>query len=222
MTDIDPAETQEWRDALATVLEFDGEPRTKYLLDQLLAEAQRLGARVPFVATTPYVNTVAVQDEPTHPGDREIEHRIRSVIRWNALAMVLRANKESTELGGHISSFQSAATLYDVGFQHFWHAPSEGHGGDLVFIQGHSSPGIYARAFLEGRLVVRAVLLSHPRTVIVDPLLQHGERPIATGLDLGPLLSRQLLPSLLRHRPPLGGSRGSLSPGCGYRRALPS
>ncbi|WP_460786718.1 pyruvate dehydrogenase (acetyl-transferring), homodimeric type [Nocardioides maradonensis] len=152
MTDIDPAETQEWRDALAAVLEFDGEPRTKYLLDQLIDEAQRLGARVPFRATTPYVNTVPVDEEPTHPGDREIEHRIRSAIRWNALAMVLRANKDSTELGGHLSSFQSAATLYDVGFQHFWHAPSESHGGDLVYVQGHLSPGIYARAFLEGRL----------------------------------------------------------------------
>ncbi len=90
--------------------------------------------------------------EPRHPGDRGIEHRIRSLIRWNAVAIVLRANKESSELGGHIASFQSAATLYDVGFEHFWHAPSEGHGGDLVFVQGHSSPGIYARAFLEGRL----------------------------------------------------------------------
>jgi pyruvate dehydrogenase E1 component len=152
MTDIDPAETQEWRDALAAVLEFDGEPRTKYLLDQLMAEAQRLGARVPFVATTPYVNTVPVDEEPTHPGDREIEHKIRSAVRWNAMMMVLRANKESSELGGHLSSFQSAATLYDTGFQHFWHAAGDGHGGDLVYVQGHCSPGIYARAFLEGRL----------------------------------------------------------------------
>ncbi|GAA3673501.1 pyruvate dehydrogenase (acetyl-transferring), homodimeric type [Nocardioides ginsengisoli] len=152
MTDIDPAETQEWRDALAAVLEFEGEARTKYLLDQVLEEAQRLGSRVPFVATTPYVNTVATADEPQHPGDRAVEHRIRSAIRWNALAMVLRANKDSTELGGHLASFQSAATLYDVGFQHFWHAPSEKHGGDLVYVQGHLSPGIYARAFLEGRL----------------------------------------------------------------------
>jgi pyruvate dehydrogenase E1 component len=152
MTDIDPAETQEWRDALAAVLEFDGEPRTKYLLDQLMAEAQRLGARVPFVATTPYVNTVPVDEEPTHPGDREVEHKIRSAVRWNAMMMVLRANKESSELGGHLSSFQSAATLYDTGFQHFWHAAGDEHGGDLVYVQGHCSPGIYARAFLEGRL----------------------------------------------------------------------
>ncbi len=135
MPDIDPAETQEWRDALAAVLGFEGEERTKFLLDQVMEEAQRLGSRVPFVATTPYVNTVAPEDEPTHPGDRAIEHRIRSAIRWNALAMVLRANKDSTELGGHLASFQSAATLYDVGFQHFWHAasdePGKEHGGDL-------------------------------------------------------------------------------------------
>ena len=156
MPDIDPAETQEWRDALAAVLEFEGEERTKFLLDQVMEEAQRLGSQVPFVATTPYVNTVAPEDEPTHPGDRAVEHRIRSAIRWNALAMVLRANKDSTELGGHLASFQSAATLYDVGFQHFWHAasdePGKEHGGDLVYVQGHLSPGIYARAFLEGRL----------------------------------------------------------------------
>ncbi|TIC83239.1 pyruvate dehydrogenase (acetyl-transferring), homodimeric type [Nocardioides sp. GY 10113] len=156
MTDIDPAETQEWRDALAAVLEFEGEARTRYLLEQVLDEAQRLGSRVPFVATTPYVNTVPVDEEPAHPGDAEIERRIRAAIRWNALAMVLRANKESTELGGHIASFQSAATLYDVGFNHFWHGAGEGpsgrHGGDLLYLQGHISPGIYARAFLEGRL----------------------------------------------------------------------
>ncbi|GAA4815430.1 pyruvate dehydrogenase (acetyl-transferring), homodimeric type [Nocardioides caeni] len=156
MPDIDPDETQEWRDALAAVIEFEGEERTKFLLDQVLEEAQRLGSRVPHVATTPYVNTVAPADEPIHPGDRAVEHKIRSAIRWNALAMVLRANKDSTELGGHLASFQSAATLYDVGFQHFWHAasgePGKEHGGDLVYVQGHLSPGIYARAFLEGRL----------------------------------------------------------------------
>ena len=107
---------------------------------------------VPFSGTTPYLNTIPVNKQPPHPGDREIEHKIRSLIRWNAVATVLRANKESSELGGHIASFQSAATLYDTGFQHFWHAPSAEHGGDLVFFQGHVSPGVYARAFLEGRI----------------------------------------------------------------------
>ena len=101
---------------------------------------------MPYSANTPYINTIPPDREARHPGDRAIEHRIRSLLRWNALAIVLRANKETSELGGHIASFQSAATLYDVGFMHFWHAATEDHGGDLVFIQGHTSPGIYARS----------------------------------------------------------------------------
>src|SRR3989440_8146946 len=150
--DVDPVETREWLDALDAVLEFDGADRAYFLLDELIGEARRNGAAVPYSANTPYLNTIPPDRQQPHPGDRAIEHVLRSMIRWNAVAIVLRANRESSELGGHIASFQSAATLYDVGFQHFWHAPSEGHGGDLVFIQGHSSPGIYARAFLEGRL----------------------------------------------------------------------
>jgi pyruvate dehydrogenase E1 component len=151
-TDTDPEGTQEWQEALESVLAVEGPQRAHDLLDDLISQARRAGAPVPYSATTPYVNTIPVDQETPHPGDRAIEHRIRSAIRWNAVAMVLRANKESSELGGHIASFQSAATLYDTGFQHFWHAPSEGHGGDLVMMQGHSSPGIYARAYLEGRL----------------------------------------------------------------------
>ena len=150
--DLDPVETSEWREAFDSVLEFDGADRAGFLLEELIAEARRNGAPVPYSANTPYLNTIPPQQQPPHPGDGEIEHRIRSLIRWNAVAIVLRANKESSELGGHIASFQSAATLYDTGFNHFWHAPSEGHGGDLVFVQGHVSPGIYARSFLEGRL----------------------------------------------------------------------
>src|SRR3712207_4449444 len=150
--DLDPGETQEWIDALDSVLAFEGAKRAFQLLDEVISEARRKGAAVPYSATTPYLNTIPPDKEDPHPGDRAIEHRIRSYIRWNALAIVLRANEESSELGGHIASFQSAATLYDVGFQHFWHAPTDTHGGDLLFIQGHSSPGIYARSFLEGRL----------------------------------------------------------------------
>jgi pyruvate dehydrogenase E1 component len=150
--DLDPVETHEWLDAFDSVLEFDGADRAGFLLDELLSEALRNGAPVPYSASTPYLNTIPPDRQAPHPGDREIEHRIRSLIRWNAVAIVLRANKESSELGGHIASFQSAATLYDTGFTHFWHAPSEGHGGDLVFVQGHVAPGIYARSFLEGRL----------------------------------------------------------------------
>ena len=152
LDDVDAAETREWVDALDSVLEFEGADRATFLLDELHGYARRRGAPVPYSANTPYLNTIPPEKEPPYPGDHALEHRIRSTIRWNAVATVLRANKESAELGGHIASFQSAATLYEVGFQHFWRAPSDGHGGDLVLIQGHSSPGIYARAFLEGRI----------------------------------------------------------------------
>src|ERR671934_2008463 len=158
IVDSDPLETQEWREALDGVVEFEGPERAEFLLDQVLAEARRKGAPVPYSANTPYLNTIPPDQQAKHPGDRAIEHRIRSLIRWNAAAIVLRANKESSELGGHIASFQSAATLYDAGFMWFWHAPTEQHGGDLVYIQGHSSPGIYARAFLEGRLTEEQLL----------------------------------------------------------------
>ncbi|MGC1345033.1 MAG: pyruvate dehydrogenase (acetyl-transferring), homodimeric type, partial [Methyloceanibacter sp.] len=145
-------ESREWVDAIHSVIAFEGSRRADDILTRVVDTARRSGARLPFATNTAYVNTIPPDEEPSHPGDREVEHRLRSTIRWNALAMVLKANKTSTELGGHIASFQSAATLYDTGYMHFWHAPTETHGGDLVFVQGHSSPGIYARAFLEGRL----------------------------------------------------------------------
>jgi pyruvate dehydrogenase E1 component len=151
-SDLDPLETAEWRDALDSVLAFEGPERAQFILSQLTEEAHHRGAPVPYSANTPYLNTIRPDQEARHPGDRAIEHRIRSLIRWNAVATVLRANKFSSELGGHIASFQSAATLYDVGMMHFWHAPTDTHGGDLIYYQGHSSPGFYARAFLEGRL----------------------------------------------------------------------
>jgi pyruvate dehydrogenase E1 component len=151
-SDPDPTATQEWLDALDSVLEFEGAERATFLLDELVGHAHRGGVPAPHSATTPYVNTIPVDAQPPFPGDRELEHRIRSLNRWNAVATVLRANKESSELGGHIASFQSSATLYDTGFNHFWHGPGDGHGGDLLFVQGHVSPGIYARSFLEGRI----------------------------------------------------------------------
>src|SRR3954452_9388384 len=159
LEDLDPAETREWLEALDSVLAYEGADRAFYLLDEVVTEARRKGAPVPYSATTPYLNTIPPEKED-RPGERELalDHRIRSLIRWNALAIILRANKESSELGGHIASFQSAATLYDVGFQHFWHGATEKHGGDLVYMQGHSSPGIYARAFLEGRLTEEQLL----------------------------------------------------------------
>jgi pyruvate dehydrogenase E1 component len=150
--DIDPQETQEWLDALDAVLEHEGIERAHYLLERLIDKARRSGAYLPFSANTAYVNTIPVQQQERFPGDRALERRIRSFVRWNAMAMVVQANRLSSELGGHISSFASSATLYDVGFNHFFRAASKDFGGDLVFIQGHSAPGIYARAFLEGRI----------------------------------------------------------------------
>ncbi len=152
VTDVDPAETTEWLAALDSVLQREGRERAHFLLETLIDKARRSGAYVPFSPNTAYLNTIPPALEERSPGDASLEQRIRSLIRWNALAMVVRANRRSSELGGHIASFASSATLYDVGFNHFWRAPSENHGGDLIFVQGHSAPGIYARAFLEGRL----------------------------------------------------------------------
>ncbi|AJC22015.1 pyruvate dehydrogenase (acetyl-transferring), homodimeric type [Pandoraea pulmonicola] len=149
--DADPQETQEWLASLEGVLAAEGPERAHYLLEKLIEFARINGEHHPFSANTPYINTIPVDQQARIPGDQEIEHTIRSYTRWNAIAMVLRAGKD-TNVGGHIASFASAATLYDVGFNHFWHAPSEKHGGDLVFVQGHSSPGVYSRAFLLGRL----------------------------------------------------------------------
>ncbi|MEO2182822.1 MAG: pyruvate dehydrogenase (acetyl-transferring), homodimeric type, partial [bacterium] len=150
--DIDARETEEWRDALTSVLEREGEVRAHYLLEELIDLARRSGVYLPYRSTTAYLNTISAAQEDRSPGDASIEWRVRSLIRWNALAMVVNANRESPELGGHIATFASSATLYDVGFNHFWRAPTEQHGGDLIFFQGHSAPGIYARAFLEGRI----------------------------------------------------------------------
>ena len=152
LQDIDPLETREWVDALEAVLAVEGPERAHFLLESLIDKARRSGVNLPYSANTAYINTIPPHLEEPIPGDMEIENRLRNIVRWNAVAMVLRAGRKDLELGGHIASFASAATLYDVGFNHFWHAPTEDHGGDLIYIQGHSSPGVYARAFLEGRL----------------------------------------------------------------------
>lgn len=149
--DIDPAETREWIEALQAVLEQDGSERAHFLIEQLVAVTRHSGFDIPFSANTAYINTIPVAQQAQFPGDFTIEHKIRAYVRWNAMMMVLRANK-NTNVGGHIASFASAAVLYDVGFNHFWHAPSEAHDGDLLFVQGHSAPGDYARSFLLGRL----------------------------------------------------------------------
>ncbi len=149
--DLDPQETREWLDALEGVLEREGTERAHFLIEHLIDRARRSGAYLPFSANTGYINTIPVEQQPRFPGDFALEQRIRHFVRWNAMAMVVRANKH-TNVGGHIASFASAATLYDVGYNHFWQSWSEERGGDLVFLQGHSSPGIYARAFLLGLL----------------------------------------------------------------------
>ena len=150
--DLDPEETREWLESIEYVLREEGPERAHYLLERLIDHTRRSGAYLPFRPNTAYVNTIAVGAQPEYPGDRALERRIEAFIRWNAMAMVVLANRKSSEYGGHISSYASSATLYEVGFNHFWRAPSATHPGDLVYMQGHSSPGIYARAYLEGRL----------------------------------------------------------------------
>jgi pyruvate dehydrogenase E1 component len=150
--EVDPQETREWLEALDAVVASDGAQRAQFLLERVVGHAQLTGAAPAPAGTTPYLNTIPPQDEPPHPVDAALERRVRSIVRWNAIATVLNANKTSSELGGHIASYQSAAVLYETGFNHFWHAPGEKHGGDLIYMQGHSSPGFYARAFLEGRI----------------------------------------------------------------------
>jgi pyruvate dehydrogenase E1 component len=194
--DIDPQETQEWIDALEAVLEADGAERAHQLLESLIDKARRSGAYLPYSANTAYVNTIPPHQEPVFPGDSAMEHRIRSYIRWNAMAMVVKANRVSAELGGHIATFASAATLYDVGFNHFWRAPSHEHGGDLVFVQGHSAPGMYARSFLEGRLTEEQLdhfrrevdgkgLSSYPHPWLMPDYWQFP----TVSMGLGPIMS---------------------------------
>ncbi|MBX2847602.1 MAG: pyruvate dehydrogenase (acetyl-transferring), homodimeric type [Acidiferrobacterales bacterium] len=150
--DIDALETQEWIEALQSVIDTDGSDRARFLLKELTNAAREAGAQLPYGLNTPYVNTISKDKQQALIGDRQLEFKIRSMVRWNAAAMVLRANKISTEYGGHIASYASAAVLYEIGFNHFWRARNENHGGDMIYYQGHSAPGMYARAFLEGRL----------------------------------------------------------------------
>jgi pyruvate dehydrogenase E1 component len=152
LEDLDPVETQEWLESIDSVLKTHGPQRAHFLLERLIDYTRRSGAYLPFKANTAYVNSIPTGREPQYPGNRAVERRIEAYIRWNAMAMVVQANRISSEYGGHLSSYASSATLYEVGFNHFWRAPSAEHPGDLVFVQGHSSPGVYARAYLEGRL----------------------------------------------------------------------
>ena len=160
--DADAQETREWLEALSAVIGTEGDERAHFLLEQLIDHARQAGIDVPFSANTAYVNTIPADQEERSPGNIEIEERLRTYMRWNAMAMVVKANRlhpaDGGDLGGHISSFASLATMFGTGFNHFWHAESEGHGGDLLYIQGHSSPGVYARAYMEGRLTEEQLL----------------------------------------------------------------
>ena len=195
-TDQDPQETLEWLEALDSVFEREGVERAHFLVERLVRRARRKGAHLPYRATTAYINTISDSLQQQSPGDSQLEERVRSFIRWNAMAMVVQANRVDPALGGHISSFASAATLYDVGFNHFFHAPTEDHGGDLLYIQGHSAPGIYARAFLEGRLsegqlhkfrqeVESSGLSSYPHPRLMPDFWQFP----TVSMGLGPLMA---------------------------------
>jgi pyruvate dehydrogenase E1 component len=194
--DQDPQETAEWLDSFEAVLKHQGPERARFLLDTLLQTAAKSGAKLPAGITTPYVNTIAVEAQPAFPGNREVERKIKSLVRWNAMAMVLRANK-NTNVGGHISTFASAATLYEIGQNHFFKGRSATHPGDVVFYQGHASPGPYARAFLEGRLSETQLnnfrqelqpgggLSSYPHPWLMPDFWQYP----TVSMGLGPIMS---------------------------------
>ncbi|MDG1368492.1 MAG: pyruvate dehydrogenase (acetyl-transferring), homodimeric type, partial [Acidimicrobiales bacterium] len=152
LPDIDPAETQEWIDSLDAVVGAQGAPRARYILAKLLERSNELQIGVPPTTSTPYINTIPAEQQPFFPGNEDIERRIRAFIRWNAAAMVIRANKSAEGIGGHLSTYASSASLYEVGFNHFFKGKDDGLAGDHVYYQGHAAPGVYARAFLEGRL----------------------------------------------------------------------
>src|SRR5262245_55991074 len=196
LEDLDPIETREWIESIDSVLKTQGAERAHFLLEQLIDYTRRSGAYLPFRPNTAYVNTISTGQEPSYPGARDVERRIEAYIRWNALAMVLNANKVSSEYGGHLSTYASSATLYEVGFNHFWRAHSDTHPGDMVFVQGHASPGIYARAFLEGRLSENQLkhfrqeasgdgLSSYPHPWLMPNFWQYP----TVSMGLGPLMA---------------------------------
>ena len=195
-SDIDTIETKEWVDALNSVIEADGSDRAKFLLKELTDTAREAGAQLPYGLNTPYLNTIHLSKQQGVIGDKQLEFKIRSMVRWNAAAMVLRANKISTEYGGHIASFASAAVLYEIGFNHFWRARNKDHGGDMIYYQGHSAPGMYARAFLEGRLTEEQLdnfrqevagngLSSYPHPWLMPNFWQFP----TVSMGLGPIMS---------------------------------
>jgi pyruvate dehydrogenase E1 component len=194
--DPDPDETLDWLESIDSVLRVHGAERAHFLLERMIDHARRSGAYLPYSPNTAYLNTSPVGQQPEYPGDRAIERRIEAYIRWNAMAMVVHANRKSSEYGGHIASYASSATLYEVGFNHFWRAPTTEHRGDLVYFQGHSSPGIYARAFLEGRLTEEN--LNYFRQEVTGPGLSSYPHPWlmpdfwqfpTVSMGLGPMMA---------------------------------
>ena len=194
--DTDPQETQEWLESIDDALEEHGYDRTRFLLEELIDYAQTKGARLPFNTNTPFINTIQPNDEPDYPGDQEIERRIKSIIRWNAMAMVVRANTNTPGIGGHISTYASSANLYEVAFNHFFKGPDHQSGGDLVFFQGHGSPGQYSRAYLEGRLTEENLesfrreltpggLSSYPHPYLMPDFWQFA----TVSMGLGPIMA---------------------------------
>ena len=194
--DTDPQETQEWLESIDDALEEHGYDRTRFLLEELIDYAQTKGARLPFNTNTPFINTIQPKDEPEYPGDQEIERRIKSIIRWNAMAMVVRANTNTPGIGGHISTYASSANLYEVAFNHFFKGPGHPSGGDLVFFQGHGSPGQYSRAYLEGRLTEENLesfrreltpggLSSYPHPYLMPDFWQFA----TVSMGLGPIMA---------------------------------
>ena len=221
--DADPAETREWLESIDSVLKTQGSERAHYLLERIIDFTRRSGAYLPFKPNTAYVNTISTGQELEYPGDRALERRIEAYLRWNAMAMVVHANRQSSEFGGHMASYASAATLYEVGFNHFWRAPSEQHPGDMVFIQGHSAPGIYARAYLEGRLT-RGPAEPLPRgsgrrpVVVSASVADAGLLAVPDGVD-GPRPDDGDLPGALRALPRTPRHRaGERSQGLGFPR----
>ncbi len=195
-SDIDPIETKEWLESLSAVLEKDGKNRAQFLIKQLIEHSYKQGSDLVLSRNTPYINTIKPEEEKKSPGDQNLERKIRSLIRWNAAAMVVRANKKNPELGGHIGTFASAATLYDVGMNHFWRAKNNKFGGDLIYFQGHSAPGMYARAFLEGRINEKELdrfrqeikpggLSSYPHPWLMPKFWQFP----TVSMGLGPIMS---------------------------------
>ena len=194
--DTDPQETQEWLESIDDALDEHGFDRARFLLEELIEHAQAKGARLPFNTNTPFINTILPEDEPKYPGDREIERRIKSIVRWNAMAMVVRANTITPGIGGHISTYASSATLYEVAYNHFFKGPNHKSGGDLIFYQGHGSPGHYARAYLEGRFTKENLdsfrreltpggLSSYPHPYLMPDFWQFA----TVSMGLGPIMA---------------------------------